>query len=54
MKLIELALLGIPISHIRRVEYYSNKTPNPIREYTYVVSDDWLTDRQSTPLKNWN
>jgi len=45
-----LTLLGNPISHIKYVEYYSNKSPIPIREYTYVVSNDWLTDSRRTGI----
>jgi hypothetical protein len=45
-----LTLLGIPISHIKHEEYYSNRTPIHIREYTYVVSGDWLTGRRTQTL----
>jgi hypothetical protein len=46
--------LGNPISHIKHVEFYSNTPPIPIREYTYVVSGDWLIDSRGTPRENWN
>jgi hypothetical protein len=45
-----LSLLGITISHIKHVEFYSNTPPIPIREYTYVVSGDWLIGRRTQTL----